>query len=253
MVATRRSAPRRPQSYDRALLTVAEMGRADRMTIDAGTPGERLMERAGEGVAAAICRRWAPRPVAVLCGPGNNGGDGFVVGRRLAGAGWDVRLGLLGRRASLRGDAALNAGRWTCPVVELADAVAAQRLIAGTGLIVDALFGAGLVRPLDGLARDTVEAMDRSGVPVVAVDVPSGVDGDTGLVRGAAPRATLTVTFFRPKPGHYLLPGRTLCGELEVVDIGISATVLETVGATIFLNDPSLWAERFPWPTIDTH
>jgi len=203
------------------LLRVAEMYRADALAIEGGIPGVELMEAAGAGIAAAIKARWSPRPVAVLCGPGNNGGDGFVVARLLAAEGWPVRLSLLGDREKLKGDAALAAQRWTGPVVEDA--------LEGAGLVVDALFGAGLARPLDGTAKALVEKVNSSGLPVVAVDVPSGVNGDTGLADGAAVRADVTVTFFRRKPGHLLMPGRRLGGEVVVADIGIAQSVLEVI------------------------
>lgn len=228
------------------LLTVAEMYRADSLAIAGGVPGPMLMENAGAAVVREIRARWARRPVAVLCGPGNNGGDGFVAARLLAEAGWPVRLGLLGPREALKGDAAWAAQGWTGSVEPLG-----RQLLAGGPLVVDALFGAGLGRPLDGTAREVVEAM--AGLTVVAVDVPSGVHGDTGAVLGAAPDAALTVTFFRRKPGHALLPGRLRCGETVVADIGIPCGVLDTIAPRQWVNGPALWAGRHPWPRADSH
>lgn len=228
------------------LLSVAEMYRADALTMAAGVPGPVLMESAGAAVVRAVCERWAPHPTAVLCGPGNNGGDGFVIARLLLEAGWPVRLALLGQRSALRGDAAVAAERWGGPV-EAAD----PAILAGNPLVIDALFGAGLARPLEGVARAVVEAM--AGRTVVAVDVPSGVHGDSGAVLGVAPQAALTVTFFRRKPGHLLLPGRVLCGEVAVADIGIPDQVLDTIRPRTLVNGPSLWRRRFPWPRLDQH
>jgi len=231
-----------------ALLTVAEMYRADALAIAAGTPGEALMEAAGRAVADTIRRRWAGRPVAVLCGPGNNGGDGFVVARLLAADGWPVRVALLGERAALKGDAALNAGRWAGPVAPLAPAA-----LDGCDLVVDAIFGAGLGRAPEGAAAATIAAIAERGLRCVAVDVPSGVHGDSGAVLGAAPRAEVTVTFFRRKPCHLLLPGRVHCGEVVVADIGIPDAVLDTIRPATFADEPPLWRHRFPRPAIDGH
>src|SRR6478735_5688791 len=127
-----------------ALLPPDEMGLTDRLSIAAGVPGSVLMENAGRAVADAVSRRWPLRPVVVLCGPGNNGGDGFVAARILAERGWPVRLALLGGRASLKGDAAIAADRWTRLVEPLGSAS-----LGDAGLVVDALFGAGLARPLE--------------------------------------------------------------------------------------------------------
>jgi len=231
-----------------ALLSPPEMGEADRLAIASGIAGIVLMENAGKAVADAVSRRWPRRPVAVLCGPGNNGGDGFIAGRILAERGWPVRLALLGDPAALRGDAAVAASRWTGPVDPLADAS-----LDGAGIVVDALFGAGLARPIEGIARSVIKAVGERGLPVVAVDVPSGVDGGSGEVRGIAPMATLTVTFFRRKPGHLLLPGRLYCGDTLVAPIGIPATALHPIEPKVTVNDPDWWLGGFPWPTPSAH
>jgi NAD(P)H-hydrate epimerase len=233
---------------DLAVLTPQEMGEADRLTIAGGISGETLMENAGAAVAAAIMARWSPRPTAVLCGPGNNGGDGFVAARHLAAAGWPIRLFLFGARTALKGDAAHHAARWTGAVGDLTTALPAE-----TALVVDALFGAGLARPIDGLAYDVIAELALRRLPIVAVDVPSGVDGASGQVRGTAPSCRLTVTFFRKKPGHLLFPGRALCGETVVADIGIPAGVLDSIAPRTFENAPSLWLGAFPWPRAHGH
>jgi NAD(P)H-hydrate epimerase len=140
------------------------------------------------------------------------------------------------------------ADEWGQPIAELSPPA-----IAGADLVVDALFGAGLTRPLTGTAAAVVDAVNASGAPVLAVDVPSGLDGTTGQATGPVVRATGTVTFFRRKPGHVLLPGRELCGSLTVADIGIPAAVLREIAPQTFLDAPALWLEGLPWPKLDGH
>jgi hydroxyethylthiazole kinase-like uncharacterized protein yjeF len=230
-----------------ALLSVAEMGEADRRTIAGGTQGAVLMERAGAAVAAEIRRRYPRQPVAVLCGPGNNGGDGFVAARLLAEAGWPVRLGLIGRRDALRGDAALHAARWPGPVEALAPG-----LLDGAGLAVDAIFGAGLTRPVAGAPAATLKAAAERGVTLVAVDLPSGIQGDSGEDLGAV-AAALTVTFERKKPGHLLLPGRDLCGEVTVAGIGLDPAALDRIAPQCWENGLELWDAILPRPAAAGH
>lgn len=229
------------------ILTVAEMYEADRRASDRGVATLTLMENAGLAVADAIIDRWTPRPVVVLCGPGNNGGDGFVVARHLAGQDWPVRLALLGERESLKGDAAEMATRWLGAIESLTPAA-----LDGAELAVDALFGAGLARPLDGAAKDVAAALDASPMTVVAVDVPSGLHGDLArpldAVDGACIDADLTVTFFRKKPAHVLMPGRLRCGDVVVADIGIPEAVLDAIAPRLFENGPSRWENDYPWP-----
>ncbi len=225
-----------------ALLSNAEMGRADQAAVAGGTAGETLMENAGRAVAEAIQARWDPRPVLVCCGPGNNGGDGFVVARLLALAGWPVRLALHGDWARLKGDAAHHAGLWRGGVLPLEQAAPEPGQ-----LVVDALFGAGLSKPLGGAARDLVRQVGAMDLDVVAVDVPSGLSGDSGQVLGDTVfAARLTVTFFRKKPGHLLLPGRLLAGELVVADIGIPETVLQGLSIQAWENGPEGWDAVYP-------
>jgi NAD(P)H-hydrate epimerase len=230
------------------LMSVDEMYRADAAAAASGVPTLDLMEAAGAAVAERVLASGIGGPVAVLCGPGNNGGDGFVAARLLADAGRDVRLALLGARERLAGDAATNAGRWNGPVAPLSPVA-----IAGAAIVVDAMFGAGLARPLDGIAAAAVEAVNASHTACIAVDVPSGVNGDTGAVRGAAIRADETVTFFRRKPGHLLYPGRGLCGSVRVADIGIPPAVLADITPATAANLPALWRDRFPWPVPEGH
>jgi hydroxyethylthiazole kinase-like uncharacterized protein yjeF len=223
------------------LLTPREMGLADAASPGLGVPGPVLMAHAGRAVARAVRARYRPCPTLVLCGPGNNGGDGYVAARLLAEQGWPVTLAALAppRAGS---DAAQAAARWRGPGAPFAPAAAAR-----AALVIDAVFGAGLTRDVDGVVADTLRAARR----VVAVDVPSGLDGATGALRGYAPRAALTVTFFRLKPGHLLLPGREQCGDLVLADIGMPPAVLQQVPATAFANLPELWP--LPRPASDAH
>ncbi|KAB2913371.1 MAG: NAD(P)H-hydrate dehydratase [Hyphomicrobiaceae bacterium] len=226
------------------------MGRADRLAVARGVPTSALMESAGRAVAAEAGRLARDRgaQIVVACGPGNNGGDGFVAARLLRDQGFSVRVGLLGDRGALKGDAAEAATRWGEPVAELSPAT-----LAGADLIVDALFGAGLSRPLERPAAEIVAAVNASGKPVLAVDVPSGLNGTTGRAEGAVVQATCTVTFFRLKPGHLLLPGRALCGDARVADIGIPDDVLGEIAPRAFANSPSSWLAVYPWPRLEAH
>ena len=230
-------------SAGRQILSVEQMTAADRAAIAAGTPGSVLMERAGTGVAEAIQARFTPRPTVVLCGPGNNGGDGYVAARRLALAGWPVRTASLARDR-LTGDAADAASRWSGEDVPLA-----PEAVQGADLVVDALFGAGLSKSLDAATRTVLEAAEASGAPIVAVDLPSGLPGDAARPLGYAPRCVLTATFHAKKPAHVLEPARSLCGEIAVVDIGLG----EVDRVFLFENGPELWLSAFPWPGPEAH
>jgi ADP-dependent NAD(P)H-hydrate dehydratase / NAD(P)H-hydrate epimerase len=231
------------------LLTNAEMAEADRLAIAGGVAGIALMESAGRAVADAVAGRAAPgSTIAIIAGPGNNGGDGFVAGRLLAERGFAVRLALVGDRAKLKGDAAEAARRFGGTVEP-----ASARVLDGAGVVVDALFGAGLGRPVAGAAAAMIAAMNACGAPIIAVDLASGINGTTGAVMGTAVTAAECVTFFRRKPGHVLLPGRLHCGPIHVADIGIPAQVLERVRPQTFLNRPALWQGHFPVPRIDGH
>jgi len=235
------------------LLTTSEMAEADRLTIAGGTPGSVLMKQAGAAVAREAIRL-LPRHgrVRVVCGPGNNGGDGFVAARVLAEQEFTIELGLLGARDGLRGDAALAAKSWAGKIL------AVEELdLDSADLVIDALFGAGLARDLDGPAKALVlrlnEWTKRTKKPIFAVDVPSGIDCSSGQILGAAIAAARTVTFFRRKPGHLLLPGRIHCGGTVVADIGIGDHVLATISPKTFANCPAVWQRSFPVPRVDGH
>jgi ADP-dependent NAD(P)H-hydrate dehydratase / NAD(P)H-hydrate epimerase len=225
------------------LLSVQQMYAADRAAMALGSSGETLMEAAGRQVADAILDRFGAQPTAVLCGPGNNGGDGFVIARHLKKAGAKVSLALLGDKGKLQGEAAIMAKRWRGRVLPLG-----SEALDGAALVVDALFGAGLARPVKGPAKTTLAAAQDLQLPIIAVDMPSGVHGDSGQILGYAPQAAMTVTFFRPKSGHLLYPGRGLCGELRVVDIGIPDGVLTKIEPRTWINQPTIWL--YAWPPL---
>ena len=230
------------------ILTIDEMTKADDLAVKAGVPSLELMETAGATVVREIRKRWTRRSVVILAGPGNNGGDGFVVARLLHKIGWPVRLGSLVDQESLNGDAKFNAERWVGKIEKLS-----VSLLENAELVVDALFGAGLSRPVEGIGRDVLNAINLSKKPCVAVDVPSGINGNTGEILGAAVNANLTITFFRKKPGHLILPGRQYCGEVVVTDIGIPKEVLSKIAPIIAENSPKLWEKELPYLTPDDH
>lgn len=230
------------------VLATAEMERADRLAIAAGTPGFSLMLSAGQAVAAAAMDMAAEGPILVVAGPGNNGGDGFVAAAELAAHGREVQVILLCERDQLQGDAASAARGWKYPVLPFN-----PQAIGKPALIIDALFGAGLDRAVKGEPFDMIEAINANGAPVLAVDLPSGINGTTGVIMGTAVRAAETVTFFRRKPAHLLLPGRLHCGQVRVADIGIDAKVLGEIQPKTFENIPSFWRGSFPVPQIDGH
>jgi ADP-dependent NAD(P)H-hydrate dehydratase / NAD(P)H-hydrate epimerase len=230
------------------VLTTAEMERADRLTIAAGTPGFALMLSAGQAVAEAAMDLAEEGSILVVAGPGNNGGDGFVAAAELAARGREVSVILLCERDSLQGDAASAARGWKYPVLPFN-----PQAIGKPALIIDALFGAGLNRTVEGEPHDMIEAINANGAPVLAVDLPSGINGTSGAIMGVAIRAVETVTFFRRKPAHLLLPGRMHCGRVRVADIGIDADVLAEIQPQTFENVPRFWRRSFPVPQIDGH
>ncbi len=228
------------------IICVAQMRAIDEAAARAGVPTRALMEKAGRAVADVVASRFTPRPTAILCGPGNNGGDGWVAARALQERGWPVWVETLVPIETLAGDAADAARAWAGDV----HAVGEDKPMAE--LFIDALFGAGLSKPLSGEAARLARALARAPERVVAVDVPSGLDGDSGQENGGLCfRAGITVTFVCKKPAHVLMPGRAFCGEVVVADIGVPQEVMETQAIELFENDPSLW--RFPWPDANTH
>ncbi len=235
------------------LLTTRQMYQADALAGQSGISGVQLMGAAGASVTREIMTRWGSETrVLVLCGPGNNGGDGFVIARLLTEAWYRVELICLGGVSKLQGDAEHMASLWRGPV-EPAESIVSDNLAQNFDLIVDCLFGAGLTRGLDGDGAKLVLAANKSGLPIVAVDLPSGIDGDTGQVRSVAMDASMTVTFFTKKPGHLLVPGRGHCGEAIVADIGIPSSVLQEIAPKFCENTPALWWQAFSTPQSSHH
>lgn len=229
------------------LLTCDLMREAEQIVINRGISGLTLMQRAGEGVAHHISHRFPQNSkVLVLCGPGNNGGDGFVVARILKENGYSIDVALWGKQTRLKGDARTVAEQWDGAVCSLEDIN-----IYEYNLIVDALFGTGLTRDIEGLVAETIEKINSAHIPVIAVDIPSGINGDTGQIQGCAVKATETVTFFARKLGHVLYPGRTMSGSMTVIDIGIPESTLSHHKTLPRMNNPSLWT--IPEPDATTH
>jgi NAD(P)H-hydrate epimerase len=226
------------------IITVAQMRAIDARSADLGVPTRQLMENAGAAVAREVQARWPARPTVIFCGPGANGGDGFVAARKLAEAGWPVRVGFLGDRRALQGDAADASSAWMGWVDP-----ATPDLVEPGVLVIDALFGAGLTRPLD--ADAALIARAARGSDIVAIDLPSGVQGDGEDIGGETFRADLTVAFVRKKRAHVLEPWRSLCGAIVVADIGEPAAALDVVKGAPMENGPGLWT--LPWPAPVTH
>lgn len=235
-----------------SILTVAQMNETDRRAIAGGIEGIVLMRKAGQACVSAIIERFAKAETLVLCGPGNNGGDGFIIAKGLEEEGWPVVVACLVSPGDLEGDAKLAYEEWILAAKTPVLAAFAAELAQKADLIVDAVFGTGLARDVVSPVADIIRAADERGLPVVAVDCPSGVRGDDGQIAGTAFYASLTVTFHKKKPAHLLFPGRGLCGEIVVADIGIEDGADE--GADIIHeNDPALWLDSFPWPELDAH
>jgi ADP-dependent NAD(P)H-hydrate dehydratase / NAD(P)H-hydrate epimerase len=235
------------------ILTTPQMARADRLAIAGGMPSMALMENAAAAIARTVTQmlqKYSARRVLFLCGPGNNGGDGYVAARLLRSSRVKVRVASLLPRELLRGDALKAASAWEGPVEP-----AASCCFEGSDLVIDALFGTGLARDIDGEAAEIIARLNSwrraAGQHVVAVDIPSGIDGSTGAVRGVAVDADATVTFFRLKAGHLLLPGRLHCGELVLAHIGIRSSVLEEIAPETFVNAPPYWLKDLPFPRVD--
>ncbi|GLQ18531.1 NAD(P)H-hydrate dehydratase [Maritalea porphyrae] len=227
------------------LLTPEEMGRADSLSIEAGTSEIELMGNAGRAVGQYIVEHYPRAPVSVLCGPGNNGGDGFVIGCYLRDRGWPVRLVQFGDKDRYSAASMYYLQQWGNPETY------SPEIIEDASLLVDSLFGAGLDRPIAGAFADIVRLANETLAPTVAVDMPTGVHGATGQVLGTAIQADATITFFRKKPGHLLLPGRELCGNVALRQIGIEKQVLRLIEPQTIENHPKNW--RLPTANVAGH
>jgi len=230
------------------VLSLSEMKTADLRAVELGCSSLTLMESAGQAVADAVQETYPYGNVLVLCGPGNNGGDGFVAARILRGYGRTVRLGCSLDIEALRGDAYTNALRWKSEVYKLENSI-----FEGMDIVIDALFGAGLNKPIVGQEKSVIEIINQTKLPCVSIDVPSGVDGDTGKVHGVAPIANICVSFFRKKRCHLLYPGRSFCRDIRIADIGIPSAVLSELAPKIQINHPSSWIEEFPKVEVTEH
>ena len=234
-----------------SLLTAQQVRAAEQFAVQAGTPLIVLMERAGLAVAEMVMTRYTKRPTVILCGPGNNGGDGFVAARHLAAKGWPVRILLYGKLEELAPEAKVAASRWRGAVITATLPVLENAVQKGAQLIVDALYGIGLRRPVTGEAASLMQFINRAGIPVVSIDIPSGLNPDTGQIYGQSIVADLTVTFFRKKLAHVLMPGRMLCGDVAVADVGIPDAALNHISLQVCENHPDLWIGYFPQPQLN--
>ena len=231
------------------LLTPKQMALADKAAIDGGTAGIELMENAGAAVAE-ILKTDIPDAdkILVICSIGNNGGDGFIAARLLREQQKDVTVFIAGDVSKISGDAKIAYDRL------------GQKALTGQipdlrkfDALIDALFGAGLDRPITGEMAQIIETVKSSGKPVISVDLPSGIDGSNGQVMGCAIRARSTVTFFRYKPGHLLVPGKHHCGIRHLKQIGIPDKVLTKSLYSAFRNRPELWLDNYPSLSADGH
>lgn len=231
------------------LISPADMAIVDRAAIESGISGYRLMDTAGAAISACVLRHYphAAR-VLVLCGPGNNGGDGYIAARRLRESGLPVSVASLVDPQNLAGDAARAFTEWDQPV-----AAAQIDGLAEHTLVIDAMFGGGLDRPIEGTSRSIIEAINERKLPVVSADLPSGISGYSGEVFGTALMAEHTVSFAAPRPGHFLMPGALHCGHLQIVDIGIPERLLRDVGQGPWLNGPAIWRDCIPETGLAGH
>jgi NAD(P)H-hydrate epimerase len=238
---------------DLAVLTAAEMRAAEQAAFARGLPSFEAMRRAGVAVVDAILQRWpaSGREVHVLCGPGNNGGDGFIAAETLRAAGYRVIAYAVRSKSDYAGDAARAASLWQGDIRTPDPSIFAA--LDESAIVVDALFGIGLDRALEGQVAAVIEAVNASPATVIAIDIASGVHADDGRVMGVAIDADLTVTFNWRKRGHLLLPGAVQCGEILVADVGFGGADLSAANPSCWLNGPALWSAHYPIPKRNDH
>ncbi len=244
-----RDATPEPLSSAEVILTTAEMAAVDRAAVASGMPLKQLIGRAGAAAAEFVGHRFGRTTrIAVLCGPGNNGADGYLAAAALLRAGHQVEV-FSEHHGSAEGVQAWAVAEWGRPILPLAQLQPHRH-----DCIVDALYGAGLSRPPFGIEAEAIAWINAADALVVAVDVPSGLNGDTGHPLGACIHADHTVTFFRRKPGHLLWPGRGLCGQVTVADIGLAEEHIRLAAMPLqFVNTPGLWAATIPAPSPAGH
>jgi hydroxyethylthiazole kinase-like uncharacterized protein yjeF len=230
------------------ILSVSEMYKADEEACTTGLTSLNLMESAGAAIAEVVQNICNDGRILILCGLGNNGGDGFVAARLLKNIGRNVRVVCLGTIDEIKGDARESASNWTDEIGQFSPSI-----FEDVQVVVDALFGIGLNRPVSGLGGLIIEKLNETDLPCISVDIPSGVHGDTGQILGSAVQADVCVTFFRRKPGHLLYPGKDNCGDVMVADIGIPVTVFKNISPKIYENTPQLWLDDLPIPKVQGH
>lgn len=231
-----------------AILTCEEVRAAEQRAAENGISLWALMQKAGQACADVLHAEFPNGRVIVLAGPGNNGGDAFVAAQRLRDLGRNVWLYDLAPAAGRTPEGANAVNASTGPRQPLED-----MRVHADDIVLDGLFGAGLSRDLSGEAAFAVEQVNASGAKVVAIDVPSGINGDTGAITGPAIRADVTVTFCAKKPAHVLQPAASLCGDVIPAEIGFGKFVAEIGGNRLNENAPALWANELRWPTTTSH
>lgn len=234
------------------VIDTTQMYAADAITIDKGISGIELITTAAQAVSKSIISKYRFKNVVVVCGSGNNGSDGFAVASILLNAGYTVTVVFTGDERdfyNLSGDTKIAAMEWR-----------GETLFANTDttfdnadLIVDAMLGAGINRAPSARYAMLITLINKAKKTVISIDLPTGVCGDTGKIFASAVNANMTVTFFRKKPAHLLLPGKEHCGELVLCDIGIDASVLLDLKPVLYENNPALWLDRYPFPDAKTH